>query len=269
MALTPFQRDVCRLLADRRRASGESYIAGGVALTEALAAQRVSRDLDIFHDTADAVSASWDADRQLLESAGYTVQARRERPGFVEAAVDRDGDTLTVEWVRDSAYRFFPLVEHAEFGLALHPFDLATNKVLALIGRTEARDWIDIIDCHRSLQPLGYLSWAACGKDPGFTPAGILAHAGRASHYSQTEIDALAFQGEAPRADALSRIWHAALDEARAIVAHLPVPRVGTAVLHADGSLFRGDSDDLVVALATGALQFHEGRIRGAWPRVR
>ena len=69
MALTSFQRDVCRLLADRRRTSGESYIAGGVGLTLALAAQRISRYLDIFHDTTEAVSQSWDDDRRLLESA--------------------------------------------------------------------------------------------------------------------------------------------------------------------------------------------------------
>lgn len=161
----------------------------------------------------------------------------------------RDGETLTVEWVRDSAYRFFPLVEHAEFGLALHPFDLATNKVLALVGRTEARDWIDVIECHRSLQPLGYLSWAACGKDPGFTPAGLLARAARASRYSQAEIDALAFDGDTPRADTLSRRWHAALDEARAIVTHLPVDRAGAAVLDANGHLFTGSPEDVVAAL--------------------
>jgi hypothetical protein len=64
-------------------------------------------------------------------------------------------------------FRFFPLVEHDDLGLTLHPFDLATNKVLALVGRPEARDWIDAIDCHERLQPLGYLAWAACGKEPG------------------------------------------------------------------------------------------------------
>jgi len=269
MALSPFQRGVCRLLAERRRASGESYIAGGVALLEVLAARRVSRDLDIFHDTAEAVAESWDADRGLLQSAGYAVEARRERPGFVEAVVTRDGDTLLVEWARDSAYRFFPLVEHAEFGLALHPFDLATNKVLALIGRAEPRDWIDVIECHRSFQPLGYLSWAACGKDPGFTPAGILAHAARTTHYAQAEIDALAFEGDAPKADELSRRWHAALDDARATVARLPLEQAGRAVLDPQGHLFKGTPDQLVDALATGGLQFHEGRIGGAWPSVR
>jgi hypothetical protein len=35
MALTPLQRDVCRLLADSRIASGESYVAGGAILEHA------------------------------------------------------------------------------------------------------------------------------------------------------------------------------------------------------------------------------------------
>jgi hypothetical protein len=34
MAITQFQRTVCRLLAETRIASGESYVAGGVALNE-------------------------------------------------------------------------------------------------------------------------------------------------------------------------------------------------------------------------------------------
>ena len=62
MAITPFQRTLCRLLAETRIASGESYVAGGVALNEILAAPRRSRDIDLFHDTDAALQASWDAD---------------------------------------------------------------------------------------------------------------------------------------------------------------------------------------------------------------
>ncbi len=43
--------------------------------------RRLSRDLDVFHDTTEAVARSWDRDRTTLESAGYTVTALRERPG--------------------------------------------------------------------------------------------------------------------------------------------------------------------------------------------
>jgi hypothetical protein len=58
-------------------------------------------------------------------------------------------------WTRDSAYRFFPLVRHPDFGLALHPFDLATNKALALVGQLEVRDWVDLIHASDRIQPLG------------------------------------------------------------------------------------------------------------------
>ena len=46
MALTPFQKSVCRLLARNRIASGGSYLAGGSALNELIAASRISRDIE-------------------------------------------------------------------------------------------------------------------------------------------------------------------------------------------------------------------------------
>ena len=85
MALTDFQRTICRLLADHRIASGESYVAGGVALNEMIAASRTSRDIDLFHDTAAALEASWAADRRLLLDCGFGVRVLRERLSFVEA----------------------------------------------------------------------------------------------------------------------------------------------------------------------------------------
>jgi len=269
MALTALQRDVCRLLAAERRRSGESYIAGGVALGVALQITRLSRDLDVFHDTEEAVARSWDRDRTILEQAGYGVATVRERPGYVEATVSREGHDLMVEWARDSAFRFFPLVEDEALGLVLHPFDLATNKVLALVGRLEARDWIDVIDCHERLQPLGYLAWAACGKDPGFTPAGILEQARRSSRYTDDEVSSLSFEGPAPTAAELSRRWHDALEHALRIVATLPAEHVGSAVITAGVELFTGSVIDLDRAIGTGDLRFHKGRIGGAWPRVK
>jgi hypothetical protein len=49
MALTEFQKRVCRLLARHRIASGESYVAGGSALNELIAAASISRDEVRFH----------------------------------------------------------------------------------------------------------------------------------------------------------------------------------------------------------------------------
>lgn len=77
MALTPLQRRICRLIATQRIAAGERYVTGGVALTTLLATPRVSRDIDLFHDTEEAVAASWAADRATLEGDGLGRAAPR------------------------------------------------------------------------------------------------------------------------------------------------------------------------------------------------
>src|ERR1043166_9011832 len=79
MALTNIQREVCRLLARQRIASGESYVAGGAALNTVLNAPRISQDLDLFHDTAAALAATWTADRTALLDAGYEIEVVRGR----------------------------------------------------------------------------------------------------------------------------------------------------------------------------------------------
>jgi hypothetical protein len=243
-------------------------VAGAAALNELLNAARLSRDIDLFHDTEVALEASWESDRNLLEANAFEVQVLRERPFFVEAQVNRQGDSVVMQWARDSAYRFFPLVRHEELGLVLHPFDLATNKVLALIGRLEVRDWVDVIHCDARLQPLGYLAWAACGKDPGFSPPAILEHAARSGRYSAEEILSLAFEGPPPDPVALATKWHASLAESERTVALLPPAEAGKCVMSREGGLFRGDAAALRFAIENQSLHFHPGSIRGALPQL-
>lgn len=267
MALTRLQRAICQLIAKNRVDSGESYVAGGVALNEALGAPRVSRDIDLFHDTNEALSATWAADRALLEQEGFQVEVVREVRGFVQIVAQGLGDSVKMEWVRDSAYRFFPLQLDPTLGVTLHPFDLATNKVLALVGRLEVRDWIDTIESHDRIQPFGYLAWAACGKDPGFSPSSILEFASR-SHYSADEVSQLAFAGPPPSARDLSMRWRAMIEEARTVIGALPSPHAGEAVLTSSGELCRDPPDRLRKSLSAGLIRFHQGRIRGAIPTV-
>jgi hypothetical protein len=268
MALTDLQRRICRLLAATRVASGESYVAGGAALNELLETSRISRDVDLFHDTEEALAASWQTDRGLLEAEGFGVRVLRERAGIVEAEVDDGTDRARLEWARDSAFRFFPLQQHAELGLTLHPFDLATNKVLALVGRLEVRDWVDVIACDERVQPLGYLAWAASGKDPGFGPGAIVEAAARSGRYSVDEVAELAFAGAPPDAAELSRTWHRMLDEARQTIDLLPPEEAGTCVLDVRGGLLGARPESLATALQAGRAVFHRRRLRGAMPRL-
>ena len=268
MALTPLQRTVCHLLAAQRRESGESYVAGGVALNTLTGGTRLSRDIDLFHDTTESLEATWQADYRILREEGYDITVLHERTGYVEAEVSQDNQSVLVQWVRDSAYRFFPLVAHAELGLTLHPFDLATNKTLALVGRLEIRDWIDLITCHEKVQPLGYLAWAACGKDPGFSPLTILEQAARSSRYTSAELQGLSFEGPPPDMRELSQQWHVILQQAHEIIERLPAAKVGTCVLDQRGQLYQGDPPTLGKTLATDGLVFHPGSIRGVYPSV-
>jgi hypothetical protein len=261
MALTSLQRSICSLLIPVRL-KNESYVAGGVALNRLLEAPRLSRDIDLFHDTVEALAATISQDKKLLLSSGFSLQFIREAPTFSEAVVSKGMDSTLIQWVHDSAFRFFPLCEHQELGLTLHPFDLATNKILAMAGRLEPRDWIDVIQCNDKLQPLGYLVWAACGKDPGYNPISLLQEMQRSSRYSQAEIDILDFEGTAPDAKELGAQWHALLKEAKSICEILPAEKTGTCVMNRNGKLCSSKSAELSVE----TLQFHHGSIGGALP---
>ena len=186
----------------------------------------------------------------------------------MEAESTNGTNGVLLQWAQDSAYRFFPLVEHPDFGLTLHPFDLATNKVLALVGRVEVRDWIDVIACHERLQPFGFLVWAACGKDPGLTPSFILEQASRSAHYSRQEIETLAFDGPAPDPATLGAKWRTLLNDAHRTVSELPEDAIGCCVMKTDGCLFTGGVETIPSALTAGLLYFHPGCIRGALPTL-
>ena len=175
MPLTEFQRTLLALLAEQvGEQPAESYLAGGAALHFAPNSTRYSNDLDFFHDSVERVAAAFNDNRLRLEAAGYTVTVEISQPGFVRASVTRGKWSTRVDWAHDSAWRFMPLVRDPLGGLMLHPVDLAINKVLALAGRDEPRDFVDILFINERVLPLGAVCWAAAGKDPGFTPLSLL-----------------------------------------------------------------------------------------------
>lgn len=207
--------------------------------------------------------------RKLLLKNGYNVEVLRALPAFIEAVIKKKSDAVLMQWTRDSAFRFFPLVKDELFGLALHPFDLATNKILAMVGRLEVRDWIDVIYCHDKLQNTGYLFWAACGKDAGFNPKSLLVESKRSSHYSAEEIGQLSFLGPAPDSSFLGEQWRSILKEAEQIIDLLPSEESGACVLDDAANLFIGGSETLKTALQKNAVRFHRGSIKGAYPKLR
>lgn len=266
MAITKFQLNILQIISRNRVLSGESYFAGGAALNSLIEAPRLSNDIDLFHDTSEAVRWAVGEDSEALRAADYQVDIEIDREAFVEALVSVGEEYCRLQWVQDSAYRFFPLAEHPDFGLVLHPFDLATNKVLALVGRAVPRDWVDIIECDSRLQPLGYLVWAAAGKDPGLNPSYILDQAARSVRYTEIELSEVNFVGTRPTAAELSIGWRRTMESARSVVEALPWQRVGECVIDRAGELIRLDAASLTNALKKDEVRFHAGSLYGAFP---
>jgi len=269
MSASKFQELVCRILAKERKAGGESYVAGGVPLSHFAGSGRISENIDIFHDTAEALDASKTKDTIILRKNGYEVRFTRDIPSMAEAIVSKDGNRLKIQWVRDSAYRFFPLVEDPLFGLVAHPLDLATNKVLALAGRMETRDWVDTIYASDNIQHLGLLAFAACGKDAGLTPSLIMDEAGRSSRYSMEEFATLNFDGQPPDFRLMAVRWKTILREAVEIISALPADKAGRCVMDEKGvPLHLASAEQISRKVEQGKLIFHEGHIGGVWPKI-
>ena len=267
MALSEFQSSILRLLAKNRRTAAGSYVAGGLALNHSIGTPRLSRDIDIFSDSIKAMQTSWKLDYESLVGYGYTVKVIREIRTFIEAEVIKNGERTEIQWGADSAFRFFPLCEDEITGFTLHPIDLAANKLSALVGRTEPRDWIDVIESIKNIQPLVYLLSAACGKDPGFSPTSMLEYIAR-RRYNQIEIDECIIPAGAYNAAELCCFWREEVCRAREDVLAFPRDKAGTCVLNKDGEPFRGTVEELSVAVNADDVIFHEGRICGAWPKI-
>jgi hypothetical protein len=263
MPLTEFQRELLAELAKGQ--SDERYLAGGAALHFAPNSARYSDDLDFFHDSVERVASAFSADRTRLEAAGYSVNVGVSQPGFVRATVTRGDQATRVDWAHDSAWRFMPLVRDPLGGLLLHPVDLATNKVLALAGRDEPRDFVDILFVHANVLPLGAVCWAAVGKDPGFTPLSLLELLKRRGRYRSEEFARLDLVVPFDVV-AAKRTWLAALDEADAFIRTRPPDEIGCLYWSSSSKSFVMPSAD---APAQADVVPHFGTPGGVLPQVR
>ena len=261
MPLSTIQADVLQLIATNR--SPDSYVAGATVLHRAKDTPRYSADLDLFHDVEDSVARSAETDAATLGTAGYELSWLLRTPTFHRAVVRVGARSLKIEWAQDSAFRFYPIQQDERFGYRLHDADAAVNKVLALAGRSEIRDFVDVLQLDETYLPLGALAWAGCGKDPGFTPDFLLEHAARHVAYTQEELDRLSLREPLALGD-LKRHWLRALDRARTLVAGLPPGEVGCLYVDTDRRAVAPDptSDGF------RSLVRHRGCVRGAWPTV-
>lgn len=176
----------------------------------------------------------------------------------------REGESATkIDWAHDSAWRFMPTIAHPDSGYQLHPIDLAINKLLALVGRDEPRDFLDILMIDEQVLSLGALCWAAAGKDPGFTPRTILELLRRRGHYRPEDFARLRLV-EPVDLPAAKKRWLTMLADAEAFIDAQPADEVGCLYYSRQRACFvqptDSDAPDDVVQ--------HHGRPGGVLPRL-
>jgi hypothetical protein len=258
-----FQRKLLATLA--ASPSDERYLGGGAAMHFAPHSTRYSDDLDFFHDSEQRVASAFAGDRETLERAEYAVDVELVLPGFVRALVSRDAETTRVDWAHDSAWRFLPLVRDPLGGLLLHPVDLAINKVLALAGRDEPRDFVDILFVHRTVLPLSGLCWAAVGKDPGLTPLSLLELMKRHGRYRPEDFARLQLT-EPFDVRAAKEVWLGALADVDAFARERPPEEAGCLYYSTPAGQFVIPRSEM--PLAEQGIVLHYGEPGGVLPRI-
>src|SRR6266568_1437448 len=112
VSLTRLQVYTLHVLAVHR--SPDGYIAGGVALNRD--GPRFSGDIDIFQDSEQRLEAAAEADAKTLIEAQLDFSWKKIQRGKREAELGGLGDRMRLEWVQDSAFRFFPTQRDEFFG---------------------------------------------------------------------------------------------------------------------------------------------------------
>jgi hypothetical protein len=182
--LSPLQERIAEIVAGLDEAEGFA-LAGGAALIARGDVRRQTRDLDFFGLSGDAVDRLAPAVRRALGAAGLVVGHAQANPGFVRFIVS-DGDERTeLDLAADA--RLFP-AEPGRLAPTLTGEELAVDKVLAVFGRAEARDFADLM----ALEPrygLDRLCELAAEKDLGFDPAVFAEMLGRFGRLRRDEFE--------------------------------------------------------------------------------
>jgi hypothetical protein len=161
--LTELQQEVARLLAALPEATGFA-LAGGGALIVRGDVDRGTKDLDFFAPPPSQVERLLPAFEETVTAAGMTLEVQQAASGFARLIVRRGDDTVSVDLGTDGRIR---PVEPSALGPVLAGEELAADKLLALFGRAEARDFVDVLALE-ARYGLDRMCQLALEKDRGF-----------------------------------------------------------------------------------------------------
>jgi len=171
--LSPLQRRTLRRLFADYRELQAFFLTGGTALACFYFGHRRSDDLDLFTVAPEALLTIPSVMADLGEREGLTVERSRDFTFMQQFLVSDPGDpgtpALRVEFVKDIQTQFGELRNFAGV-LVDDPRNIASNKICAVLGRTEPKDFVDLYVLLQQGYDFDELFAEARQKDGGLTP---------------------------------------------------------------------------------------------------
>lgn len=166
--LSALQRTVLAALG-RLDASASFALAGGAALIVHGVVNRTTRDLDLFTEESRHIATLHEALASELTARGLDATVISATETFVRLEVDDPGSDERIEVDLGVDVRMAAPVT-TDVGRVLSIDELAADKMLALYGRAELRDFLDVADLLARF-PKERLVELAVAKDVGFSLA--------------------------------------------------------------------------------------------------
>lgn len=166
--LSPIQRDF--LEAFFVGETGQRFfLTGGTALAEYYFHHRLSEDIDLFTTHDETLELARQEVRRLAQILNASLTSVISTPTFQRFELTRaDSPSLKLDLVRNVDFQFG---QHQNFdGVLVDSLEnLGSNKVTAIFGRTQSKDFVDLYYLLHAGQDLPQLIRNAKEKDAGLT----------------------------------------------------------------------------------------------------
>ena len=140
--LNPFQKKILKAFTEIEE-SRAFYLTGGTALSVFYLGHRLSEDFDLFTADEPLIAIVARKFKSKLETLGIGVREIRSFASFWEVIASEGSESFKIQLAYDSPFALEQPIERED--LRIQSFeDIAAGKLLALFGRAEERDFIDV-----------------------------------------------------------------------------------------------------------------------------
>lgn len=144
--LTELQQNILDLFFSVKEFKKHFYLTGGTALSAFYLKHRLSDDLDFFTHSLDLDSIDKEFEA-LLNKKKYPFMKERSSPTFRRYRINKE---LQVDLVRDIDFRV-GVPELVEKFMIDNPKNIAVNKITAIYGRLDPKDYVDLYFLQKDL----------------------------------------------------------------------------------------------------------------------